>query len=182
MGSDTSGPGSGAAPRRGSRPELVVLGIDPGTAATGYGVVAARYPAGLVLLECGVIRTAATEPLPLRLREIHEGIGEIILRLRPTAVAVEDVFQGKNVRSALTLGHARGAILLAAALRDIPISEYSPREIKNAVVGTGNASKDQVGYMVQRQLRLKAPPTPTDAADGVATALCHFLVAGHRTL
>ena len=74
------------------------------------------------------------------------------------------------------------AILLAAALRDIPISEYSPREIKSAVVGTGNASKDQVGYMVQRQLRLKAPPTPTDAADGVAAALCHFLVAGHHTL
>jgi crossover junction endodeoxyribonuclease RuvC len=180
-----SNPGSsegGSSPRDFAPSGLVVLGIDPGTAVTGYGVVARRDPGGLALLECGVIRTAATEPLPVRIREIYEGIGEVIHRFRPTAVAVEDVFQGKNVRSALTLGHARGAILLAAALRDIPISEYSPREIKSAVVGTGNASKDQVGYMVQRQLRLKAPPTPTDASDGVAAALCHFLVAGHHTL
>lgn len=164
------------------RPDLVVLGIDPGTAVTGYGVVARRGQGALVLLECGVIRTSAQEPLPLRIREIYEGIGEVMLRFEPAAVAVEDVFQGKNVRSALTLGHARGAILLAAALKDIPIAEYSPREIKNAVVGTGKATKSQVGYMVQRQLRLKEPPGPTDAADGVAAALCHLLVSGQRTV
>jgi crossover junction endodeoxyribonuclease RuvC len=158
------------------------LGIDPGTALTGYGVVVRRDRGALSLLECGVIRTAPSEPLPLRIREIFEGIQAIILRFQPEAVAVEDVFQGKNVRSALTLGHARGAILLAAALRDLTIAEYSPREIKSAVVGTGNATKDQVAYMVQRQLRLKSPPTPADAADGVAAALCHFLVSSSPSL
>ena len=161
----------------GSSPGRVVLGIDPGTAITGYGVVVQRDDGAVSLLECGVIRTSPSRPLPLRIREIFEGIQEIIQRFDPVAVSVEDVFQGKNVRSALTLGHARGAILLAAALQDITIGEYSPREIKKAVVGTGNATKDQVAYMVQRQLRLKSPPTPADAADGVAAALCHCLVS-----
>ncbi len=155
----------------------VILGIDPGTAATGYGVVALREDGTASLLECGVLRTASSEALPERIRSIFEGIQSIIDRFSPEAVAVEDVFQGKNVRSALTLGHARGAILLAAALQDITIAEYSPREIKKAVVGTGDATKDQVGYMVQRQLRLKEAPTPADAADGVAAALCHCLIS-----
>lgn len=163
-------------------PTNVVLGIDPGTAITGYGVVTKREDRSLALLECGVIRTSSAEPLPKRIREIFEGVQEVIERFQPGAVAVEDVFQGKNVRSALTLGHARGAILLAAALRNLTIAEYSPREIKSAVVGTGNATKDQVGYMVQRQLRLKSPPTPADAADGVAAALCHFLVASSPSI
>ena len=154
-----------------------VLGIDPGTAVTGYGVVGLRDDGGLVLLECGVIRTVSAEPLPSRIREIFVGIREIIERFEPSSVAVENVFQGKNVKSALSLGHARGAILLAAALQDLPISEYSPREIKKAVVGTGGATKDQVGYMVQRHLRLKTPPSPADAADGVAIALCHCFVS-----
>ncbi len=160
----------------------IVVGIDPGTAITGYGVVESEPDGGVSLLECGVIRTSSSEPLPLRIREIFEGIQEIIHRFRPWAVAVEDVFQGKNVRSALTLGHARGAILLAAALDDLTIAEYSPREIKSAVVGTGNATKDQVGYMVQRHLRLKSPPTPPDAADGVAAALCHLLVSSSPSI
>jgi crossover junction endodeoxyribonuclease RuvC len=169
-------------PDRGEFPsDRIVLGVDPGTAVTGYGVVARRDDDTLSLLECGVIRTSSQEALPVRIREIYQGIQEIILRFQPGAMAVEDVFQGKNVRSALTLGHARGAILLAAALKDIRIAEYSPREIKSAVVGTGNATKEQVGYMVQRQLRLRAPPAPADAADGVAAALCHFLVTGLPT-
>ena len=155
----------------------IVLGIDPGTAATGYGVVSRTEEGRVKLLECGVIRTAASQPLPNRIRDIFTGLQEIIERFRPASVAVEDVFQGKNVRSALTLGHARGAILLAAALEDLPIAEYSPREIKKVVVGTGGASKDQVGYMVQRHLRLKNPPAPADAADGVAAALCHCFVS-----
>ncbi len=157
----------------------ITLGIDPGTAVTGYGVVSRPEDGLLTLLECGVIRTSANEALPLRIRDIFKGIREVIDRFQPSSVAVEDVFQGKNVRSALSLGHARGAILLAAALQELPIAEYSPREIKKAVVGTGNATKEQVGYMVQRHLRLEAPPTPADAADGVATALCHcFLSSG----
>ncbi len=156
----------------------VVVGVDPGTAVTGYGVVSRRDDGPPTLLECGVIRTSANEPLPDRIREIFLGVTEIIDRFQPDSVAVEDVFQGKNVRSALTLGHARGAILLAAALKGLPIAEYSPREIKKAVVGTGSATKDQVGYMVQRHLRLKTPPAPADAADGVAAALCHSFVSG----
>jgi crossover junction endodeoxyribonuclease RuvC len=160
----------------------IVMGIDPGTAITGYGVVSRRDDGNVSLLECGVIRTSAGEPLPNRIRDIFLGIGEVIERLQPSSVAVENVFQGKNVRSALTLGHARGAILLAAALQDLPIAEYSPREIKKAVVGSGGATKDQVGYMVQRHLRLKTPPTPADAADGVATALCHCFVSSSPVL
>jgi crossover junction endodeoxyribonuclease RuvC len=158
-------------------PGRIVLGIDPGTAVTGYGVVGRTESGAVSLLECGVIRTSSQSALPARIQEIFEGIREIIGRFQPQAVAVEDVFQGKNVRSALTLGHARGAILLAAALQDVPIAEYSPREIKKAVVGTGNATKAQVAFMVQRQLRLEAPPAPADAADGVAAALCHCLLS-----
>lgn len=154
----------------------LVLGIDPGTAATGYGVVRRHPDASVVLIECGVIRTSSKESLPIRIREIYDAIVALIARHGPDVVSVEDVFHGKNAQSALKLGHARGAILLAAAHHDVMIAEYAPRHIKKAVVGTGNATKDQVGYMVKQQLRLKEAPTPADAADGVAAALCHCLV------
>ena len=153
-----------------------ILGIDPGTAVTGYGVVSRRGDGAVSLVECGVIRTSAGEPLPKRIREIYEGIVAIMDRHHPHVVAVEDVFQGKNVRSALTLGHARGAILLAASLGEVRIAEYTAPEIKKAVAGNGRAAKEQVGFMVQQLLRLKAPPTPHDAADGVAAALCHCMM------
>ncbi len=154
----------------------LILGIDPGTAATGYGVVR-RGPDGSVsLVECGVIRTSPRESLPIRIREIYDAIFALIGRHGPDAVSVEEVFHGKNAQSALKLGHARGAILLAAAHHDVMIAEYAPRHIKKAVVGTGNATKDQVGFMVQQQLKLKEIPTPADAADGVAIALCHCMV------
>ncbi len=158
----------------------LILGIDPGTAITGYGVVAKEGGGAVSLVECGVVRTSSGEALAVRIREIYEAVTTLIGRHTPSVVVVEDVFQGKNVRSALTLGHARGAILLAAALGEIPIAEYSPREIKKAVVGNGNATKDQVGFMVQQQLRLKAPPSPADAADGVAAALCHCVMGAFR--
>ncbi len=158
----------------------LILGIDPGTAITGYGVVAKESGGGVSLVECGVVRTSSGEVLAIRIREIYEAVTTLITRHTPSVVVVEDVFQGKNVQSALKLGHARGAILLAAALGDIPIAEYSPREIKKAVVGNGNATKDQVGFMVQQQLRLKAPPSPADAADGVAAALCHCVMGAFR--
>jgi len=157
---------------------ITVVGIDPGTTVTGYGVVQ-REGQKLVLLECGVIRPTAGTPLPARIRQIFEGINAILDRFEPDVVAVEDVFQGKNARSALVLGHARGAILLAAELRDITLAEYTPLAIKKAVVGHGSATKDQVGLMVQERLRLVAPPRPADAADGVAAALCHMAL-GHR--
>ena len=154
----------------------LILGIDPGTAVTGYGVVAKASGSAVSLVECGVVRTSSGEALAVRIREIYQEIAALISRHEPTVVVVEDVFLGKNVKSALKLGHARGAILLAAALSEIPIAEYSPREIKKAVVGNGNATKDQVGFMVQQQLRLKAPPSPADASDGVAAALCHCVM------
>jgi crossover junction endodeoxyribonuclease RuvC len=155
---------------------VVVLGIDPGTAVTGYGVVTRNGNRSVVLRECGVITTSADLPLPTRIRDIYDATVDLIERHRPFAVSVEDVFQGKNAQSALKLGHARGAILLAVAHAGIEIAEYAPREIKKAVVGNGNATKDQVGFMVQQQLRLQTPPSPADAADGVAAALCHCLV------
>lgn len=153
-----------------------MLGIDPGTAITGYGVVARRDRGVATLVECGVIRTSAGQPLVQRIREIYDATAELIRRHQPCAVSVEEVFHGKNAQSALKLGHARGAILLAAAHHDVPVAEYAARQIKKAVVGTGNATKDQVGYMVKRQLRLREAPTPADAADGVAAALCHCLI------
>ena len=163
-------------PSGSARDEVLVLGIDPGTAATGYGVVLRAGGGSVVLIECGVIRTSAREPLAIRIREIYDGVVALIERHGPQAVSVEDVFHGKNAQSALKLGHARGAILLAAAHHDLIIAEYAPRQIKKAVVGTGNATKDQVGFMVKQQLKLKEAPTPADAADGVAAALCHCMI------
>jgi crossover junction endodeoxyribonuclease RuvC len=155
---------------------LTVVGIDPGTSVTGYGVVAREGASPLKLLECGVVRPTQGAPLPARICEIFREIEGVLDRFRPDVVSVEAVFQGKNARSALVLGHARGAILLAASLRHLEIREYSPREIKKAVVGSGGATKEQVGFMVQERLRLKVPPRPSDAADGVAAALCHFVL------
>lgn len=152
---------------------MVVLGIDPGTAITGYGVVERQADGSNRLLECGVVRTSPRSPLSLRLRQIYEGVSELIERHAPAAVAVEGVFFGKNARSAMVLGHARGVILLAAAVREIEVAEYSPAEVKSAIVGTGRATKHQVGFMTQKLLKLREPPRPEDAADGVAVAMCH---------
>lgn len=149
---------------------MIVLGIDPGTATTGYGVVRgdARSP---TLVECGVLRTVASAALPVRLAEIFEGIVELLDRHRPDVLAVEDAFHNKNVRTTLVLGHARGVILLAGQRAGVPIMEYPPAVIKKAVVGTGNATKEQIQFMTAKLLRLKTAPAPSDAADGVAAAL-----------
>jgi crossover junction endodeoxyribonuclease RuvC len=155
---------------------VIVLGVDPGTAVTGYGVVARSRDGAFSLLECGVVRTDAGTPLPLRLRQIYDGLGEVLARHDIDAMAVEGVFFGRNVRTTIILGHARGAVLLAATLRNLPVYEYAPAEIKSAIAGTGRATKEQIQFMVQRLLRLRTPPTPADAADGVATALCHCTV------
>lgn len=151
----------------------VVLGVDPGTAVTGYGVVRRGADGAVSLLECGVIRTDARAELADRLRDIHLGLLEVIERTHPGAMAVEGVFYAKNARTSVVLGHARGAILLAASLRGLRVAEYPPAEVKSAVVGAGRATKDQVGLMVQRLLKLREVPRPHDAADGIAIALCH---------
>ena len=129
------------------------------------------------LLECGVIRTKARDPLAARLLEIHTGVAELIARHRPQAISVEDVFYAKNVRTTVVLGHARGVVLLAGAQALIEVYEFPPAEIKKAVVGSGGATKEQVQFMLTRLLRLKSVPTPSDAADGVAAALTYLMTA-----
>ena len=154
-----------------------VLGVDPGTAITGYGVVETVAGRPGRLIECGILRTSPRDPFPARLRALHDGIAEVIAAHAPGAVAVEGVFYGRNVRTTVTLSHARAMILLAAAEADLPVTEYAPAAVKRAVVGTGRAAKNQVGYMVQQLLRLRAAPRPADAADGVAIALAHLLLS-----
>jgi crossover junction endodeoxyribonuclease RuvC len=169
---------------------VIVLGIDPGTAATGYGVVAddagsagrggpllRTGPGTLRLVECGVIRTRARDPLASRLLEIFQGTQELIARHHPDRVAVEGVFYARNVRSTVALGHARGVVLLAAQEAGVRIVEFPPAEIKKAVVGNGAATKEQVQFMIAKLLRLREPPHPSDAADGVAAALTCLLGA-----
>jgi crossover junction endodeoxyribonuclease RuvC len=163
---------------------VIVLGIDPGTACTGYGVIQGDGPGtGLVsLVECGVIRTKARDPLASRLHEIYEGVAELLQRHHPDALSVEDVFYAKNVRTTVVLGHARGVVLLAGQQAKVDIHELPPAEIKKAIVGTGAATKEQVQFMLTRLLRLKSVPQPTDAADGVAAALAHIMSARVPTL
>jgi crossover junction endodeoxyribonuclease RuvC len=151
---------------------VVVLGIDPGTAHTGYGVVLA-HGSMLAALDGGVLRTDAQEALEQRLAEIHARVSELIERHEPEAVAVEDLFFGQNARSAFGVGQARGVTLLAAGQAGIPCFSYTPQAVKQAVCGTGRAQKDQVQRMVGALLRLPAPPEPDHAADALAVAICH---------
>ena len=154
-----------------------VLGIDPGTAVLGYGVVEGVSGRPPRLLECGTLTTSARDPLPRRLRVIHDGTAALLARHVPDAIAVESAFYGKNVRTTVVLSHARGVILLAAEQAGVTIAEYSPAQVKKTVVGRGAALKPQVAYMVAQLLRLRTPPEPADAADGVAVALTHLIIA-----
>lgn len=158
-----------------------VLGVDPGTAVLGYGVVESGPGQQHRLLECGTLTTRARDPLPARLRVIHDGITALIQRHGPAAVAVESAFYAKNVRTTVVLSHARGVILLAAEQAGVAVAEYSPAMVKKTIVGRGAALKPQVGYMVAQLLRLRAAPEPSDAADGVAVALTHALIAARQT-
>ncbi len=161
---------------------MLALGIDPGTANTGYGVVRSDRPGLATLVECGVIRTRPRDPLPSRLAEIYDGVTQLIARHRPDALSVEDVFYARNVRTTVVLGHARGVILLAGHQAKLEIHEFPPAEIKKAVVGSGGATKEQVQFMLTRLLRLKAVPQPSDAADGVAAALACIMSARLPTI
>lgn len=158
-----------------------MLGIDPGTAVCGFGVVAVGSTHRASLIECGVVRTRPTDPLPNRLLLIFDTVNELIERHRPDAVAIENVFHGRNTRTALVLGHARGVLMVVAERARVPVVEITPAEVKRAVTGSGRATKDQVGAMVARLLNLRSPPRPSDAADGVAIALTHLLRAAPRT-
>jgi crossover junction endodeoxyribonuclease RuvC len=150
---------------------VIVLGIDPGTAATGYGVVE-RNGASLRAVDYGCLETLSTTALPLRLLEIHRAVTELILTHRPEHVGVERLFFNKNVMTAFAVGQARGVVLLAAAEHGIPVYEYGPHEVKMAVTGYGRAAKDQVQRMVQMVLGMTELPRPDDAADALAVAIC----------
>jgi crossover junction endodeoxyribonuclease RuvC len=154
-----------------------VLGVDPGTSATGYGVIETGNGASATgrLIECGVITFSSKSPLHRRLHQLHTHIAELITRHRPTALALEKAFYQKNVRTTLVLGHACGVILLAAEEAGLLIAEYSPARVKKTVAGAGAAPKAQVAAMVARLLKLTHAPRPADAADGVAVALTHIL-------
>jgi crossover junction endodeoxyribonuclease RuvC len=160
---------------------VLVLGIDPGTAITGYGLVH-ENDEGLALVDCGVITTPADQPLPQRLQTIYRGLAAIIGQHRPDQVAVEELFFSRNVRTALSVGQARGVVLLAAAEAGLPLHEYKPLEVKQTVAGYGGADKRQVQEMVRLLLRLEEIPEPDDAADAVAVAVCHIHSARMRAL
>ena len=151
---------------------MVVLGIDPGTAHTGYGVVVSRGRM-LAALDGGVIETRAGAPLERRLADIHVRVCDLIAEHRPAALAVEDLYFGRNAHSAFAVGQARGVVLLSAGIHGVPCFSYTPQAVKQAVCGSGAAPKEQVGRMVGALLSLSEPPSPDHAADALAVAICH---------
>ncbi len=153
-----------------------VLGIDPGTAITGYGVVE-ETGGELVLQTFGAIRTAAARPLPARLQAIYQKLRDLAHTWQPDAAAVEELFFSRNVRTAMSVGQARGVALLALADAGLPIAEYTPTEVKQAVTGYGTADKAQMQEMVRLLLGLATLPCPDDAADALAVAICHLHMA-----
>ena len=156
---------------------MIILGVDPGTLITGYGVIEERN-GRLKVLDVDVVRNRSVLTMPVRLKSIYNALCNVIERYHPDEFAIETAFYGKNAQSAMKLGHARGVSILAAVNYEIPTTEYSPREVKKAVVGSGAASKDQVSYMVQSILNLESPPKFYDATDALAVALCHY----HRSI
>ncbi|MFN2432906.1 MAG: crossover junction endodeoxyribonuclease RuvC [Gemmatimonadota bacterium] len=154
-----------------------VLGLDPGSRVTGFGVVDVS-PRGPCCVDYGTIRPPLAAPLPDRLKVLAEGVRDLVEHFQPDAIVVENVFLGPNVRSMAVVGQVRGALIAAGRMGGVAVFEYAPREIKLSVVGTGSASKRQIQYMVRAALGLPVLPAPFDAADGLAAALCYV----HRGL
>ncbi|MCF7858975.1 MAG: crossover junction endodeoxyribonuclease RuvC [Candidatus Cloacimonetes bacterium] len=152
---------------------MIILGIDPGSRNVGYGILQIQKRT-ILAAGCDTINVNSKLEIPQRLVEIYSEINKVLKEYKPEVAAIETIFYGKNIKSAFTLGHARGVIMLALAQQEIEIAEYTPREVKKSVVGNGNASKDQVEYMVQKILNLNSKPKSQDAADALAIALCHF--------
>ncbi|WP_031516090.1 crossover junction endodeoxyribonuclease RuvC [Desulfofalx alkaliphila] len=156
---------------------MIIMGVDPGTAITGYGLV--YYSRNrFKLVDCGVIRTQSTLPLYKRLSTLYSDLTALINEFKPQQYAVEELFFNKNTRTALAVGHARGVALLAGAKVGLDVFEYTPLQVKQAVVGHGRAQKHQVQYMVKEILKLPAVPKPDDAADALAVAICHAHFTG----
>ncbi|NLW19471.1 MAG: crossover junction endodeoxyribonuclease RuvC [Candidatus Cloacimonetes bacterium] len=151
---------------------MIILGIDPGSRYCGYGLLEldGRRISGA---GCDVVDLTAQKELPARLDLLFNAIDGVLEEFKPDVAVVESMFFHKHIRSVFTLGHARGVILLTLARHGVPIVEYSPREVKKAVVGNGNASKEQMRYMVNQLLKLKTPPKRDDAYDALGLALCH---------
>jgi len=155
-------------------PEIIVVGIDPGSVKTGFGVIQRQTDRRFRVLDYGVIRTKSKTPLPTRLLQIYQGLDAVLTKHNPDAVAVEQVFVQRHARSALILGHARGIALVVAELSGASVHEYAPTEIKKNVSGSGRATKEQVQHMVSQLLGLQEIP-PEDAADALAVALSHAM-------
>jgi len=155
----------------------IILGVDPGTLITGYGVIEVRGGSARVL-EADVVRNRGNLTMPIRLKAIYTALCDVIDRYHPDEFAIETAFYGKNAQSAMKLGHARGVSILAAVNHEIPTAEYAPREVKHAVAGSGAASKDQVSFMVKSILKLKSTPKFYDTTDALAVALCHSYRTG----
>ena len=153
---------------------MLVIGIDPGTAITGYGLVRQAAGGAVVVVDYGVIRTPADDSLPSRLLALQSDLAAVINRYQPQTGAVEKLFFQRNVTTAMSVGQARGVALLCLAAAGVQVGEYTPLEIKQAVVGYGRATKGQVQRMVQRTLAMDELPKPDDAADALAVALCHL--------
>jgi crossover junction endodeoxyribonuclease RuvC len=151
---------------------VIVLGIDPGVANTGYGVVA-QQRGRMVALDGGVVETPPGRDAGARLAAIHERVGRLLEEYRPDAMALEDVYFGANARSAFAVGQARGVVMLAAGQRGVPTASYTPQQVKGAVCGNGRAPKEQVQRMVATLLALPDLPRPDHAADALAVAICH---------
>lgn len=162
-----------------TRSERIVLGIDPGLAHTGWGVIS-QQGMRLSCLAYGCVTTTQDADLPHRLKKIHDQIVAVIARFAPHCVGIETVWFGENVTAGIATSQARGAALVACAAADLPVGEFTPRQIKLAVVGTGSAEKDQVQYMVRQLLSLEAPPRPDHAADALAAAICYTTHDGAR--
>ena len=158
-----------------------VMGLDPGTATTGFGIVEGELDT-LVLVEYGAILTPAGMPMPERLAMLYDRLTALLARHSIAALSIEKLFFNRNVTTALTVGQARGVMLLAAYKAGIPVFEYTPLEVKQALVGYGRASKDQMQQMVRMILRLDHAPHPDDAADALANAICHVQSARMRDL
>lgn len=153
---------------------MLVIGIDPGTATTGYGLVRERLDGSLEVVDVGAILTPAHTPMTERLLDLHRQLSHILNLHRPESAAVEKLFFQRNVRTALSVGQARGVALLALAQAGLEVAEYTPLEVKQAVVGYGGAEKAQVQQMVRALLGLDDIPRPDDAADALAIAICHL--------
>ena len=162
---------------------MIILGIDPGYATIGYGIIE-KNRGNLTALDYGVIQTPATESLPVRLAMLSDGMTALIRRCKPEAIAIEELFFNTNITTGIKVAEARGVILLAAIKECGRLYEYTPLQVKQALTGQGRAEKKQVQYMVRALLKLKAEPKPDDAADALAIAVCHAntLMYEHRIL